>query len=395
MRKHRPDLGLLLSIGFLMGIGLIVIYAIGPMRANFLNAAVGETVYPADFFFVRQLRSVLLAIMVLVGVYLLPVDFLTKRAKWILLGALILTLGLAVMALFKIPLADCKLGACRWYNLGFLSFQPAEALKLGLIIYLASFLKKYQDKKDATFWWRLAVVEGLALFIVVVLEKDLGTGMVLVGSSLAIFWAEGMKWWKFMAIVGVLILAGVGSIVFSSHRLERLKTFSGGAGANTYHIDNAMMAIGSGGILGVGIGNSVQATGYLPESINDSVFAVMGETFGFLGLMLILGVFWWMFGRMIKIAEKSNLEIRLITVGVWAWLAVQVLMNVSAMIGLIPLTGITLPLMSYGGSSMLFVAAALGMVLKFSCYTNREVNYESDSGRRGIRRSYHASRISR
>ena len=134
-----------------------------------------------------------------------------------------------------------------------------------------------------------------------------------------------------------------------------------------------MIAIGTGGLTGVGVGNSVQATGYLPESINDSVFAVMGETFGFIGLMLVVVVFVIMLIRILRVAELgANDEQRLIAVGVFSWIAVQMAVNIMAMIGLIPLTGITLPLLSYGGTSMMFVTIATGLVFQLSCYTRRE-----------------------
>jgi cell division protein FtsW len=145
-----------------------------------------------------------------------------------------------------------------------------------------------------------------------------------------------------------------------------------------------MLAIGTGGLAGVGIGNSVQATGYLPESINDSVFAIMGETFGFLGLFLILVVFATMLTRMLKVAEgTSDNENRLIVVGVFAWTLAQVVVNIMAMTSLIPVTGITLPLLSYGGTSMVFLAYAIGLVLQISCYTSREATHNEDISSRG------------
>ena len=150
-------------------------------------------------------------------------------------------------------------------------------------------------------------------------------------------------------------------------------TFINGEGSDNYHIENALIAIGTGGLTGVGVGNSVQATGYLPESINDSVFAVMGETFGFVGLVAILGVFVVLLLRVVRIGEYGkDDEERLIAIGVFAWIGVQMAVNIMAMTGLIPLTGITLPLLSYGGTSMMFVAIALGLVAQLSCYTRRE-----------------------
>ena len=155
-----------------------------------------------------------------------------------------------------------------------------------------------------------------------------------------------------------------------------------------------MLAIGTGGLTGVGIGNSVQATGYLPESINDSVFAIMGETFGFIGLFLVLSVFGVLLLRILKVASHTvATDERLVTVGIFGWTLAQVVVNIMAMTGLVPVTGITLPLLSYGGTSMVFLAYALGLVLQFSCYTSREeVKNEDISSRGRIRGSHYSSR---
>jgi cell division protein FtsW len=265
-------------------------------------------------------------------------------------------------------------------------------------LYLPSLIKKKKEEgtigslKD--FWLPIGVVVGLALFFVVVLQKDLGTGAVLLTISVSIIFASGVPLRQFLAMLAIVGAAGVLAIAFSSHRMERLTTFLGGGDADSnYHIDNAKIAIGTGGLFGVGIGNSVQATGYLPESINDSVFAIMGETFGFVGLMIILMVFITVPMRILKVSEgTADTEGRLAAIGVFAWFLTHVIVNVAAMTGLIPLTGITLPLLSYGGTSIAFMALALGLTLQLSCYTSREVNNEDTSSGRGLRGSYYSSR---
>ena len=156
-----------------------------------------------------------------------------------------------------------------------------------------------------------------------------------------------------------------------------------------------MLAIGVGGFFGAGIGNSIQATGYLPESINDSVFAIMGETFGFAGLSVVILIFATLLLRILKVADGTqNNENRIFIVGVFSWTLAQVVVNIMAMTGLAPVTGITLPLLSYGGTSMIFIAFAIGLVLQLSCYTSREGIKEDEniSSRRGIGRTYHSSR---
>ena len=356
--------------------GLIIIYAIGPMRANFLNAAYGGDI-SENHFFIRQLVNVILSIAAFVVAVKLPYETTKKLGKWILLAGIVLSVALLVLAKTGSSLAKCELGACRWINIGsFGSLQPAEFLKLGLLLYLSQLAAS--RKADGTlnksdFWLPAGVASVISLALVVVVQKDLGTGVVIIAIILATIFASGVEMKKFALVMGAILVAAVGVIVTSPHRVERVRTFINGDGADTYHIENAMIAIGTGGLTGVGVGNSVQATGYLPESINDSVFAVMGETFGFLGLTAVVVIFVVMLTRIMRVAElAATEEQRLVAVGVFAWIAVQMAVNIMAMTGLIPLTGITLPLLSYGGTSMMFVAVALGVSYQLSCYTKRE-----------------------
>ena len=178
---------------------------------------------------------------------------------------------------------------------------------------------------------------------------------------------------RFLMVLAGVFVAGVLAICTSPHRMERVQTFINGEGSDNYHIENALIAIGTGGLTGVGVGNSVQATGYLPESINDSVFAIMGETFGFIGLSIVVMIFGGLLVRILGVAERGkDMEQRLIAVGVFMWVGAQMAINVMAMTGLMPLTGITLPLLSYGGTSMMFISLALGLVFQLSCYTVRK-----------------------
>jgi cell division protein FtsW len=168
--------------------------------------------------------------------------------------------------------------------------------------------------------------------------------------------------------------------------------------AGAYHIQHAKIAIGSGGLFGVGIGNSVQATGYLPEAINDSVFAIMGETFGFIGLLALMAVFVALLLRLLKVMDHLvDIRLKLLVAGVFGWFGAHVILNIAAMIGIFPLTGITLPLLSFGGTSMIFITAALGLTFQLSRYTihtsrlKESTHEDSRSGRR-VGRTRYASR---
>ncbi len=383
MRKHKSDrvIGVLTVI--LLGIGLIVIYAIGPMRANVMNATYG-TDYSENYFFLRQLMNVILALAVFVAAFKVPYQWVRKWGKLILGLGLAACVGLMILSWMHSPLASCELGACRWIKVGSgMSIQPAEIVKFGLVLYLAELMAMRKKEGKLTswsdFWLPFIIVCGLSLGFVVVIQKDLGTGVSIMAIIVAMLFMSGIPLQYFGMALGVIGACGVLAIVSSPHRIERLMTFQSEDSSDSYHIENAMIAIGTGGLFGVGIGNSVQATGYLPESINDSVFAVMGETFGFVGLVALVVCFAVLLLRLLRTANYlHDTQESLVVVGIFAWATAHVVVNISAMTGLLPLTGITLPLLSYGGTSMLFMAAALGLVLQLSCYTNREPRKEEE-----------------
>ena len=402
-RKHKSDLVILFSTLGLMALGLIVIYAIGPMRANVLNSTYG-TNYGSNDFFIGQLRSVALSLVAFFLAFkFIPYKYIRKFSKPIMIVSLALSGLLWILAMSGSSLAKCELGECRWYNLGPVSFQPAELLKIALVIYLADFLARKKEEgsigKFQEFWLPLLIVCGLSLFLVVIAQGDLGTGVALISIIFGTLLIAGIPAKQYLIMLALVLAVAVGAVATSSHRMQRvdawLATLSGSESSDsTYHIENAMLAIGTGGFFGVGIGNSVQATGYLPDSINDSVFAIMGETFGFVGLFAILAVFGTMLLHMLKVAEGTvDTNEKIMVTGVFAWTLAQVVVNIMAMTSLVPVTGITLPLLSYGGTSMIFIAFAIGLVLQVSCYTSREVTKnESISSGRGVRRSYHSSR---
>lgn len=387
MRKHKSDriIGLL-TVGLLLT-GLVVIYAIGPMRANVLNSVYGSD-YGENSFFLHQLVSVVIALVVMFLAFKIPYQMIRKVSGVVLGVGILACVVLFVMSWIygwqSGPLVSCQLGACRWFSLGSsLSVQPAEILKFGLVLYLAGLIAERKNSGQLEdlreFWVPFVLVCGVSLGLVVVIQKDLGTGVSMLAIILAMLFVSGIRLRYFGLVLGAVVILGGIAIVTSPHRMERMGTFLSGEASedDVYHVENAMIAIGTGGFLGVGFGNSVQATGYLPESINDSVFAVMGETFGFVGLVVIVGCFAWLLLRLLRTANYlQNDEESLVVIGIFAWAVAHVVVNIASMIGLLPLTGITLPLMSYGGTSMLFIAAALGLALQLSCYTSREPREE-------------------
>jgi cell division protein FtsW len=406
VRRHRPDYQIVLYMGLLMLLGLIIMYAIGPQRANVLNNAYGTSYYTSMYFFIKQTISLLLALAAFVALALTPYEWIKKNAGKILVAglvacALLFLLG-NVLHLDKV--AQCSLGACRWFELGPLgSLQPAELLKFGMLAFTAGFLGMRVRQGLVNDLHRTLIPMGIlvlvAIFFVIVLQKDMGTGISMLAIIASMMTVGGVSKKVGLGLLGAAFVLGIIMIIIAPHRIERVMTFLGGdttassdINDSNYHITHAKIAIGSGGVLGVGIGNSVQATGYLPEAINDSVFAIMGETFGFVGLTVILALFTALLLRLLKITDHlTNIWMKLAVAGVFGWLAAHVILNVAAMIGVFPLTGITLPLLSFGGTSMIFIAGALGLAFQLSRYTvhgsvNKERDYENPGSRRGLGR---------
>ncbi len=411
VRSHRPMYQIVLYMGLLLLLGLIVMYALGPQRANVMNYAYG-TNYSDTYFFGKQLTSVVIAVVAFSVFYFVPYKWFTgERSKYVLWAGFLSCILLFLLgSLLHLSLAKETNGAYRWFYLGGLgSFQPSELLKYGVLLFLAGFLGrrasqgKINDVHETLV--PVGVISALSLLMIVVLQKDLGTGVSLIAIVLSMIVVSGVDWKIIGKILGVVAFCGLVLIFTSPHRIERVMTFIQGDSHKTasgqedknYHIQQARIAIGSGGLLGLGIGKSVQATGYLPEAINDSIFAVMGETFGFVGLMAILALFTALLLSILHVAARlPDTTLRLIVAGIFGWIASHVVLNIAAMTGLMPLTGIPLPLLSYGGTSMLFIAAALGLVFQISKYTSHKVLEEGEggqdlSGRRRLRRTRYAS----
>ncbi len=407
VRKHHGDRLIVVFTVLLMFIGLLVIYAIGPQRANLMNSVFGFE-YSEGYFFWKQLLSLTLALAAFWGMSLLSYNWILKH------GTKVLWIGFIACALLAIGgwtgIVEGTNGAVRWIDLGPLgSVQPAEILKFGILLYLAVFLGvrskegRINDLKETLL--PVAVIAGVALLFVIVIQKDLGTGISLTAVVASMLFVAGINQKIVFGLIGLLLISGMMLIFTSPHRVERVMTYLQGDSTSTddadaYHIQHAKIAIGSGGLFGVGIGDSVQASGYLPEAINDSIFAIIGETFGFVGTVALLALFVALLMRLLSVMDHMvDQRLKLLAAGVFGWLGAHVILNIAAMIGIFPLTGITLPLLSYGGTSMIFMAAALGLVFQLSKYTIhssriKEATDENSRRGRGVGRTRYASRRS-
>jgi cell division protein FtsW len=411
VRRHKPDYQIALNMALLMLFGLILMYAIGPQRANVLNNLYGTEFYNNMYFFLKQTLSLGLALAAFAFMAMFPYEKLLKHAGKILIAGFIACALLAILGALKFEIAEQTLGASRWFRLGqFGSLQPSEFLKFGLLIFLAAFLgvraKQGLINNFNKTLIPVGIVTATAMIFVIGLQEDMGTGIAIVAIITTMLIVSGLKW-RIIGLLGLMLLgAGILFILIAPHRMERVATFlRGDSGSNSkvsqddksYHINHAKIALGSGGIFGVGIGNSVQATGYLPEAVNDSVFAIMGETFGFVGLVAVLLLFTALLLRLLKVADHLlDMRLKLVVAGVFGWVGSHVILNVAAMTGIFPLTGITLPLLSFGGTSMMFVGGALGLAFQLSRYTafgsKLKDKDESTVSGRGLGRTRYTSR---
>jgi cell division protein FtsW len=401
VRRHRPDYRLVVLMGILVLIGLVVLFAISPYRVESINLE-GGTLDQAHFM-QRQVLYLAAGVAAFAFAAIAPLTLWKKFTNKILLLGLAACLLLAFLGLFLDggPVIEAG-GATRWFNLGFSSFQPAELLKFGMLLYIASFLgRRIQQGKINSLnetLWPLALLVGVASLFIIVLQKDMGTGITMLGMVASMLFVSGLNARLILTAGAAAVGVGILLVVTSPHRIERVATFfsDNPADASGYHINQAAIALGSGGLTGRGLGHSVQAFGYLPEALNDSIFAVLGETFGFVGLVVILAIFVALLMRLLKIQERLvDPTWRLIVAGTFGLIATHVVVNVGAMTGVFPLTGVTLPFLSFGGTSLLFMMLSLGLVLQLSRYTThmdvtKETGDENSQRRRGFGRSRHA-----
>ena len=361
-RRHRPDYILLLISILLLGMGLIVVFAISPG----LSAQRGVN---ENYYVVKQLIAIVLGIVAFLVVSNIPTRVWRRLEIPLLVAA-----GVASVAVRLF--GEQVNGAYRWVQVGGLSFQAAELIKFALIIWLAGYLSDrirtgtLSEKKTLR---PLVYALGAIGVVVAILQSDFGSTAVMVAVMGAMSFVAGLPLKRVLLIAAVIAIGLVVVIAPVAYRRERLKTFVQPARdcQNTgYQTCQALIAVGSGGMFGLGLAKSVQAYGYLPEAANDSIFAIYAEKFGFLGTTILVALFGALFARIARIMERApDNYSRLIVAGVLAWLSTQAFINIGAMIGLLPLKGITLPFISYGGTSLIFVTAAIGMVFNISRYT--------------------------
>lgn len=351
-QKHQADLVFFGAVVLLCLFGLLMVYDSSQVEAL--------QDFGDKFYSIKQ-QSLSFA----VGLGLLGFFSIFDYHRLQKLAALALFASLFLLLLVFVPgFGVAAGGAHRWLRVLSFSIQPAEFVKLAAVVYFAQLLQK--QVKTTPF----LMVTGLITVILGVLQKDLGSAIVFAMISFGIYFICGAP---VRYLLGTLLMGAVGFVGFimtSSYRRHRvlafLDPFADPQGFS-YHISQVLIAIGSGGWFGLGVGQSRQKFAYIPEVSTDSIFSIIGEEFGFLGSLVFIALFVYLIWRAFKIAESAPDNFgRLLAVGLTIWLGVQAAVNLGAMVSLVPLTGVPLPFISFGGSALVANLIAVGILLNIS-----------------------------
>lgn len=358
-KKPKIDIWLALAVFGLAVFGLVMISSASVVAS-------WEKFGHNNYYVAHQAWS--LAVGIIIWAIMVNIDYRVwrKYATVMLVITLLLLVGVFIPGISK------QLGgAHRWISFGPIFFQPSEIAKLTFILYLAAWLERKGEgvKNFQTGFIPFAAILGFVAFLIIK-EPDMGTMSILAVSSIAMFFVAGSSILH-LGGLGISVLA-LGWILIKSapYRLQRFLTFlnpSENTLGSGYHINQALIGIGSGGLWGLGFGQSKQKYLYLPQAHTDSIFAIIAEEFGFIRTTIVILVFLFVIVRGFIIASKApDVFSRLAAIGITTWIMFQSFVNIGAMLGVLPLTGLPLPFVSYGGSSLIVLFAAMGILLNIS-----------------------------
>lgn len=367
------DKPLLWAIITLLIWGLIMVYSASialPDNPRFAK-------YTHTHFLMRHMFSLVIAVSVGLLAFQIPVKTWEKVAPWLFVASLLLLVAVLIPGIGKVVN-----GARRWISLGLMNFQPSELAKFAVLLYAADYMVRKMEVKERFF--RAVLPMAVAIGVVGLLllaEPDMGAFMVIAVIAMGILFLGGVNARMFFLIAAVIVLAFAMMIWFSDWRRERIFAYLNPwdekhALGKGYQLSHALIAIGRGEIFGVGLGGSVEKLHWLPEAHTDFLLAVIGEEFGLIGVLLIIGIFFWITRRIMHIGRQAIALDRvfagLVAQGVGIWIGFQAFINMGVNLGALPTKGLTLPLMSYGGSAILMNLVALAVVLRID-YENKEM----------------------
>lgn len=416
-RRHRPKYSIVVLATSLAILGFIVVFSAAPGLFDNMYASATEScrvfgILPSDNvidckmteFLITQVFYLIAGLVCFFIATKLPVTFWRHGALVLLILAFGLSILLVASHALGLPIAVEAGGAVRWLKFGPFTFQPAELMKLAMLLFSGSFLASASSKGQLNSLRKtilpLLVVLGLGLFFVAVIQSDFSSAIVIFAIVLAQLIVSNMKVRGIMAFIAPFAVAGVFMMTFFSYRMGRLADFVSEQclpGEGLSQICSSLMSMGSGGFFGRGLGQGLSVF-WVPQVMDDAVFSLVGETFGFIGSIAVLIIFMALLYRILKLSEYlPNMYFRLICAGAFGWIGLQTVINIGAFTKAIPLTGITLPFISSGGSSLICIMITMGMIFTISRYTSySKVNKESDTDentlrRRGIGRTRYTS----
>ena len=358
---HGPDRLLLWSALLLLALGLVMVAS--------ASMAVAQQATGNPFHYL--LRQTAYASLGLAAGWLLyryvNLEVLSRFGPLALIA-----IGLLLLALLVPGIGREVNGSARWLSLGAVNVQVSELAKLVCVVYIAGYLQRHPQQVTATFWGSLRPLFPIVVLAALVLaEPDLGAAGVMVATSFAVVFLAGMRLLPFLMTLTVLVAGLALALLLAPYRLARLTSFSDpwdDPFGSDFQLVQSLIAIGRGETLGVGLGDSVQKLFYLPEAHTDFIFAVLAEELGLLGVAALLGLFVvlvWRCFRIAVAAEQAGLAFHArVSYGVGIWFSLQALINMGVNMGILPTKGLTLPLVSYGGSSLLVMMVALSIVLR-------------------------------
>jgi len=361
VRPNRPDYIFLFVVVILILFGGLILISV--------SLSLSKEKFGSIFYYLNHqiLYGFLPGLILAFFAFEIDLIFLKKIAP------LLLLINLVFLGMVFLPVVGVSFrGAARWINLGFISFQPSEFLKLSFILYLASWLASKTEGKKGEFWQTfiafLIVIGIISAFLI--LQPDVSTLLIVIlVSGLMYFLAETPFWHTIL--MGLIIVLVLLILIWNApYRFNRILVFFNpeldpmGIG---YQTKQALIAIGSGGISGLGLGLSQQKSGFLPQAISDSIFAIFAEETGFIGSTMLVLLFFLFFWRGLKIVREGQDKFsKFCAFGITFWITFQAIVNIGSMIGILPLTGIPLPFISYGGSALVSELVGVGILLNIS-----------------------------
>ena len=362
----RPDSWVLIPALLLLAIGIVMVGSASIAIAE--SQGVGS-----NYYLLRHLVYIVLGLLLASVFRVIPIAFLERVSRPMLLLS-----ALALLAVLIPGIGHTVNGSTRWIRLGFVNFQVVEAVKLMVIIYMAGYLARKAGLVQTRFFDTLKplIFAGL-LSVILLLQPDMGSAAVITAIVAGMVWLAGAAW-RHIFVLGLLTLPAFGYAAMEPYRLRRIVSFMdpwADPFASGFQLTQALIAVGRGELFGVGLGASIQKLFYLPEAHTDFIFAVLAEEFGLGGVIVVLALFLLLVTRIMVIGIMAHRHDRpfagFLAYGVGIWIGLQALVSVGVNLGVLPTKGLTLPLISSGGSSMLVTLLALGLVLRIKYELDR------------------------